>query len=62
MGRDDSGVIDEVERGEDVIKARFEDATKDNDLPDPLRQRVVGEYASIKADHDTISALKHSRN
>lgn len=58
MGRDDKGVIDEVERGEDVIKARFEDATRDNSLPEPLRQRVVQEYAEIKSDHDTISTLK----
>ena len=29
MGRDDKGVIDEVERGEDVIKAKFEQATRD---------------------------------
>ena len=62
MGRDDKGVIDEVERGEDVIKARFEDATRDGDLPETLRQRVAQEYAEIKADHDTISALKHRLN
>lgn len=62
MGRDDKGVIDEVERGEDVIKARFEDASKDTDLPETLRQRVAQESASIKSDHDTISALKHRLN
>lgn len=59
MGRDDKGVIDEVERGEDVIKARFEEAGRDADLPEPVRQLVQREYASIKSDHDTISALKH---
>ncbi len=59
MGRDDKGVIDEVERGEDVIKAKFEAATRDDDLPEPARQLVMTEYASIKSDHDTISALKH---
>ena len=58
-GRDDKGVIDEVERGEDVIKAKFEAATRDTDLPEPARQLVMTEYASIKADHDTISQLKH---
>ncbi len=62
MGRDDTGVIDEIERGEDVIKARFEDATNDTDLPDTLRQRVAEEYVSIKADHDTISGLKQRLN
>lgn len=59
MGRDDKGVIDEVERGEDVIKARFEEAGRDADLPEPVRQLVQREYASIRSDHDTISALKH---
>jgi uncharacterized protein (TIGR02284 family) len=58
MGRDDKGVLDEVERGEDVIKERFEKATRDTELPEPIRQRVMQEYAKIKADHDTISALK----
>ena len=59
MGRDDKGVIDEVERGEDVIKAKFEAAASDADLPEPVRQLVMTEYASIKSDHDTISQLKH---
>lgn len=59
MGRDDSGVIDEVERGEDVIKAQFEDATNDADLPDAVRQRIAEEYASIRSDHDTIRGLKN---
>lgn len=59
MGRDDKGVIDEVERGEDVIKAQFENAARDTELPEPIRQRVMEEYTEIKADHDTISALKH---
>jgi uncharacterized protein (TIGR02284 family) len=59
MGRDDKGVIDEVERGEDVIKAKFEAALRDDDLPDTVRQRIMTEFASIKADHDTVSQLKH---
>ena len=59
MGRDDKGVIDEVERGEDVIKAKFEAATRDTDLPEPARQLVTTAYAEVKADHDTISQLKH---
>jgi len=59
MGRDDKGVIDEVERGEDVIKAKFEEASRDADLPEPARQLVATAYTEVKADHDTISALKH---
>lgn len=59
MGRDDKGVVDEVERGEDVIKAKFEEASRDNDLPETARQLVTTACAEVKADHDTISALKH---
>lgn len=59
MGRDDKGVIDEVERGEDVIKAKFERAAQDADLPEPARQLVATAYTEVKADHDTISRLKH---
>ena len=59
MGRDDKGVIDEVERGEDVIKAKFEAAARDADLPEPARQLVTTAWAEVKADHDTISQLKH---
>ena len=62
MGRDDKGVIDEVERGEDVIKAKFEAASRDSELPETARQLVTTEYASIKADHDVISRLKHGMN
>lgn len=62
MGSDDKGVVAEVERGEDVIKARFEHVSQDMDLPDAVRQRVSQECASIRADHDTISSLKHRFN
>ena len=59
MGRDDKGVIDEVERGEDVIKAKFEAASRDADLPETARQLVTAAYAEVTADHDTNSQLKH---
>lgn len=62
MGRDDKGVIDEVERGEDVIKAKFEEAAQDDDLPVAVRQVVQTAYEAVKADHDSISALKHRAN
>lgn len=62
MGRDDRGVVNEVERGEDFIKARFERAVEDAELPDAVRQRIIQEYTLIKADHDVISELKHRLN
>ena len=59
-GNSDKAVIDEVERGEDVIKAKYEHVLKDDDLPALARTLVELAYTSIKADHDDVSRLKHS--
>lgn len=58
-GGSDKAVIDEVERGEDVIKAKFEQALRDDDLPPHAREVLQQAYGSIKSDHDDISRLKH---
>jgi uncharacterized protein (TIGR02284 family) len=58
-GGSDKAVIDEVERGEDVIKAKFERAVNDADLPVECRTVLQSAYAEIKADHDSVSQLKH---
>ena len=58
-GGSDKAVIDEVERGEDVIKAKFERALGDQDLPLQARELLQQAYGSIKSDHDDISRLKH---
>ncbi len=59
-GGDDKSVIDEVERGEDHIKEKFQNALKDEDLPPSVRTTVSRAYQSVKADHDEVSRLKHS--
>lgn len=61
-GPDDKAVINEVERGEDVIKAKYEAALRDDDLPATVRDVVTNAYTAIKADHDEVSRLKHSMN
>ena len=58
-GANDKSVIDEVERGEDFIKDKFEAATTDTDLPQTARDAVNRAYGQIKADHDEVSRLKH---
>jgi uncharacterized protein (TIGR02284 family) len=58
-GGDEKSVIDEVERGEDVIKAKYEKAAEDADLPSSVRTLVNSSLASVKADHDEVSRLKH---
>lgn len=54
----DKAVIDEVERGEDFIKAKFETAMDEPDLPQEARQLVSSAFGEIKAEHDDISRLK----
>lgn len=59
-GGSDKAVVNEVERGEDVIKAKFERALKDENLPTEARSLIQEAYTTIKADHDSVSRLKHS--
>jgi uncharacterized protein (TIGR02284 family) len=59
-GPNDKAVINEVERGEDVIKAKYEKALNDEDLPSNIRQVLSQAYQSVRADHDEISRIKHS--
>ena len=58
-GGNDKAVIDEVERGEDYIKAKFEKAIGDEKLDPAARSAIERAYASVKSDHDEMSALKH---
>ena len=59
-GKDDKAIIQEVERGEDHIKAKFEDAMKDGDLPPATKAAITEAFASVREGHDKMSALKHS--
>lgn len=59
-GGDEKSVIDEVERGEDHIKEKFQNALEDEDLPANVRTIVSRAYQNVKADHDEISRIKHS--
>src|SRR3546814_1430053 len=59
-GNEDKAIIEEVERGEDYIKAKFEAALTDRELM-PSSEAVIREaYTSVRAGHDRASALKHS--
>lgn len=60
MSRDDKGVVEEIERGEDHIKSKFEDALKDEKLGPEARSAVQAAYTSVRAGHDEMSELKHS--
>ena len=59
-GRDDKAIVNEVERGEDYLKAKFETAMKNADLSVIARDAVNTAWQSVKAGHDEMSSLKHS--
>ena len=58
-GRDDQAIINEVERGEDYLKEKFETALKAVDLTPESRDVIDRAYQSVRKGHDQISALKH---
>ena len=59
-GNDDQAVINEVERGEDYLKEKFETAMASDALDGNVRGIVERAYGSVREGHDRVSALKHS--
>jgi uncharacterized protein (TIGR02284 family) len=57
-GNGDAAIVAEVERGEDYIKAKYEEALADPKLSGGMAA-VQQAYESVRAGHDTASALKH---
>ena len=60
-GSDDQAIINEIERGEDYLKGKFEAALKNVDLAPEARSAVDQAWTSVKAGHDEMSGLKHNR-
>lgn len=59
-GRDDKAVINEVERGEDYLKEKFETALGTESLDSSIRAVVERAYGSVRQGHDRVRDLKHS--
>ncbi|MBU8977644.1 PA2169 family four-helix-bundle protein [Lysobacter sp. MMG2] len=59
LSKGDEAVVKEVERGEDHIKHKYEDALKDVELSPSARDTVDKAFASVRAGHDEMSRLKH---
>ncbi|MBW8911996.1 MAG: PA2169 family four-helix-bundle protein [Sphingomonas sp.] len=59
-GRDDKAVVEEVERGEDYIKEKYQAALRDTDVSPQVRQVIEEAYQSVRRGHDRASQLKHS--
>jgi uncharacterized protein (TIGR02284 family) len=58
-GRDEQAIINEVERGEDYLKEKFETALSAGSLSGESRAVVERAYQSVRSGHDQVSALKH---
>ncbi|MEO7386618.1 MAG: PA2169 family four-helix-bundle protein [Gammaproteobacteria bacterium] len=54
----DEAIIDEVERGEDYITAKYERAVRGNDLSASTRAVILRAYESVRAGHDQVRDLK----
>ena len=59
-GGDDKAIVNEVERGEDYIKEKYETALKDDKLSVETRNVITEAYQSVRKGHDRASQLKHS--
>ena len=58
-GRDEKAIINEVERGEDYLKEKWQTALQSGELKGETHDVVERLYQSVKAGHDQISHLKH---
>jgi uncharacterized protein (TIGR02284 family) len=58
-GRDDKAIINEVERGEDYLKEKFETALESDSLTGESRTVVERAFASVRQGHDRVSQIKH---
>ena len=59
-GRDAQAIINEVERGEDYLKEKWQAALQSGNLNGESHDLVERCYQSVKAGHDQISQLKHA--
>jgi uncharacterized protein (TIGR02284 family) len=58
-GRDDKAIINEVERGEDYLKKKFETALNSGHLSGDARSAVESAFQSVRKGHDQMSSIKH---
>jgi uncharacterized protein (TIGR02284 family) len=59
-GRDDKAIVNEVERGEDHILHKFQEALKDEKLSPETRTAIQTAFASVRTGHDQMRDLEHA--
>lgn len=60
FARGDQAVVEEVERGEDVIRERYERALRDDRVSPSTRQLVARFFESVRRGHDEARAMKQA--
>lgn len=60
LGQDEKTILNEVERGEDYLKTKFETALQETDLLPQTRTAIEEAWQSVRAGHDEMSARKHA--
>ena len=55
----DKEIIEEVERGEDYLKAKYDTALEDSRLSPETLSVIREAYQSVRSGHDRASAMKH---
>jgi uncharacterized protein (TIGR02284 family) len=58
-GRDEKSIINEVERGEDYLKGKWQAALDSGELKGESHELVQRLYQKVKDGHDQMSQLKH---
>jgi uncharacterized protein (TIGR02284 family) len=58
-GGNDESIINEVERGEDYLKDKWQTALQSGELKGESNDLVQRLYQSVKSGHDQMSQLKH---
>lgn len=59
-GQDNKAIVNEVERGEDHIKAKYEEALGHEDLSPESRGVIQTAWQSVREGHDQMRDIKHS--
>lgn len=57
---DNKAVVEEVERGEDHIKAKFESAMNDDDISPSTMAVIADVYISVRSGHNQMRDMKHA--
>ena len=57
-GRDTHAILEEVERGEDYAKGKYNEALTHEELPEDVREVLTRQYQGVIENHDRVRDLR----